>query len=917
LALRLFHLGTQSLWYDEGYSVYLAGKSLGQLTWETANDIQPPLYYYLLHFWLRAFGTSEAGVRSLSLLFGVLSLPLFYLLARRLFDERTGWVAAGLAALSPLHLWYAQETRMYTLLVALTLASSYLLWLALTEARPAARRWLWAGWAVATVLALYTHYFAAFVVVFQVICAILAWWRQAQRTGATRVYEPLAALIIVVLAYTPWLPFLLGRYGSDTSYWAGQLKLDEAVRKVGISFSVGESVVEEVGQWLAVGFALALVVAVVALIWSRRGALPGVNVASRGSGLIFLLLYLTVPIILLLATTYSSPKFSARYAMPASPPFFILLAAGWTRLTRKSIAARAVVLLMVAFVLGAMAYADYSAFFDIRFTKPDFRGAVHWVEAHQAPDEAVILTSGHAFPVFTYYYRGNNWYPIPPDRTLTTQDTLTYAVAQDLNRALTGKRGVWLVLWQDEVVDPNGYLTFLLDQYAQPQPVEGSFYHVRVQHYALPPDVHFPEQAAIDRPLNLNFGNEVTLLGVSPGVTQTLSAYWQASHPLGSDHKVSLRLKDAAGLDWGRSDADRRLAALLYPTNRWRPGETVVSRYLIPAAPGTPPGVYDLEATVYAEGAPQALDVLDARGAPAGKTARLGQITLTRPQPAVPADFGLTGGPLVSWDGWVTLAGDRLNRTEVQAGDQVHLSLFWQVLDAMPADCELRVQWSQSGQERGVQAFAPAGAAYPTSKWQPGDLLRGQYSLDVPLSVEAGAAELRVGLFAAGQAAPFNEWQPLASVKVQPTQRVFVAPPLAYPVNANFEDRLSLLGANLSPAGAVRAGDHVTVSLYWKALARMTTSYTTFVHLLDNENRIRTQEDRIPAAGARPTTGWVGGEIVEDKYELVVSPDAPAAEYAIEVGVYNANDPAFPRLSVLEDGQPKENRVVVAKVEVR
>ncbi len=207
--------------------------------------------------------------------------------------------------------------------------------------------------------------------------------------------------------------------------------------------------------------------------------------------------------------------------------------------------------------------------------------------------------------------------------------------------------------------------------------------------------------------------------------------------------------------------------------------------------------------------------------------------------------------------------------------------------------------------------------AYPTSKWQPGDLLRGQYSLDVPLSVQAGEAELRVGLFAAGQPPPFNEWQPLRTVKIQPTERVFVAPPLAYPVSANFEDRLSLLGANLSPVGAVRPGDHVTVSLYWKALARMTTSYTAFVHLLDGDNRIRAQEDRVPAAGARPTTGWVGGEVIEDRYDLVISPDAPPGDYTLEVGVYDANDPAFPRLSVLENGKAQDNRVIVAHIVVK
>ncbi len=266
LGLRLFHLGTQSLWYDEGYSVYLAGKDLLTLTGETAADIQPPLYYYLLHAWIALFGRGETAVRGLSVLFGLAALPLFYLLGRRLFGARAGLLAAALAALSPLYVWYAQETRMYTLLVWLTLAASYFLWRALhrPQGDDADRRGrVWMGWAVCMTLALYTHYFAAFVLVFHVLFALLVWRarRSSARAGGLGI-----ALLAVLVAYTPWLPYLLNRYGADVSYWSGQLKLDEAARKIAVSFSVGESVVEGTGQWLALGVGIALVVALAGLV---------------------------------------------------------------------------------------------------------------------------------------------------------------------------------------------------------------------------------------------------------------------------------------------------------------------------------------------------------------------------------------------------------------------------------------------------------------------------------------------------------------------------------------------------------------------------------------------------------------------------------------------------------------------------
>ena len=81
-ALCLYRLGYQSLWYDEGVSVFLAQKSLSALTAHTAGDIHPPLYYYLLHLWIRLAGASEFSLAFLSLTFGVLLIALLFLLGR-------------------------------------------------------------------------------------------------------------------------------------------------------------------------------------------------------------------------------------------------------------------------------------------------------------------------------------------------------------------------------------------------------------------------------------------------------------------------------------------------------------------------------------------------------------------------------------------------------------------------------------------------------------------------------------------------------------------------------------------------------------------------------------------------------------------------------------------------------------------
>ena len=125
LALRFYRLDGQSLWGDEGTSVALALRDLAAITQGAALDIHPPLYYYLLHFWMMALGSGEIAVRGLSALLGAATVGLTYLLGRRLFGCPVGLAAALLLAVSPLQVQYSQEARMYMLATLLGLASAY------------------------------------------------------------------------------------------------------------------------------------------------------------------------------------------------------------------------------------------------------------------------------------------------------------------------------------------------------------------------------------------------------------------------------------------------------------------------------------------------------------------------------------------------------------------------------------------------------------------------------------------------------------------------------------------------------------------------------------------------------------------------------------------------------------------------
>ena len=360
-ALRIYRLDGQSLWYDEGVTAQVAAQGLSELTRWTADDIQPPLYYVLVAAWMRLAGRSEWALRFPSALFGALTVPLLYVLGRRLFHRRAALLAALLATLSPLYVYYSQEARMYTLLTFLGALAAYLLLRLLGERGTARRRGLWAAFALTAIAALYTHYFAAFLLAAFALYFLLTILRHAPRpprapspitfrvsrltfyvsrftfhvsrfTFHVLLLEASITFLAIVLAYTPWLPAMLSRFRVDASYWQGTLKLNEALRHVLISFSLGETVLEPLAIRLMWGFAIILALSVLTLIWHGQSRITHHASRITHHPPSFLLLYLFVPLALILLLSYRNPKFNPRYLMLASPAFLLLIAGGLSTL---------------------------------------------------------------------------------------------------------------------------------------------------------------------------------------------------------------------------------------------------------------------------------------------------------------------------------------------------------------------------------------------------------------------------------------------------------------------------------------------------------------------------------------------------------------------------------------------------------
>ncbi len=909
-ALRVFRLEFQSLWYDEAFSVYLARMSLAEITARTAADIQPPLYYYLLHFWTALAGEGEFAVRFMSLCFGVLTLPLIYVTARRLFDPSAAVVSVLLAALAPLYLWYSQEARMYTQITFLLLLSSYALLRAL-DAGAGGRRW-WIVFALANIAAVYTHYFSFVVVAFQVLWIAVTSFRL--QVARSETLKPVTlklgtlAVVSVLVAFLPWLPFVIARFGQDASYWRGALKLDEALRHILISFTTGESVLEDQARWIALGWLGVLVIGMIAMgikakAKSMSRAEPRERKAKVTPPLLFVTLYLLVPLVLLLFLFYRNPKFNARYLMIASPPFFLLLAAGLASLLAfvrsKKLLARAaasgIFLLTFSFCLLTFFYADANAYFDPAFTKASFRDVARYVEEHIAPDEAVVLTSGHLFPAFDYYFRGDvPQIRLPDDPTLNADHILGFDAANVLNQTLAGKRGAWVVLWQDEVVDPNGFLPMLLSSHGKEQKIEGtSFYQVRLRHWVLAPNARFTGEPEPGTPRVANFKDQVKLLGWdSPAPSPadsgaSFNLYWQSLDTWTEDYQIALRVQDAAGNLWGKQD--RRPAGYTYPTTRWKKGENLFGAYTVPLVAGAPAGDYFVELTVYTASNPSGLDVLAPNGAPLGRSVKIGPMpVLPATKPAAFAALNIQN-TISEPIGPFTLLGYQLGRDKASAGESIPLILFWRADNKPERDYTFRVQFGDTTSD----ALALANDKYQTSQWRAGEIVRGQYAIGIPATAKDGATKLRIAL-------SDGKELDLAPFTVEKTDRVFIKPSMSATQNANFNNSLALVGYDLP--SSVRPGDTLKLTLYWQARAKMDKPYMVFVHLLNQDNKVAAQKDAEPVDGARPTTGWVTNEYIADTYELKVNTDTAPGKYQIEIGWYDAKDPSYARLSVMDEG---------------
>jgi mannosyltransferase len=230
-AVRFASLGVQSFHHDEVITVMrVIPGSFGHMLHEVkVSESNPPLYYVLAWGWTHVFGRDEWGIRSLSALVGTLTVPVGYAIGRQLASRRVGLILMALLAFNPMLIWYSQEARSYALLVLFG-ALSFLFFVRALDTR---RGRDLAFWAIASALALGSHYFAFFAV------GIEAVWLAVALRDRWKVVLP--ALVAVGAAGAALLPLIAAQTNPNHIGWIEESSLGGRFFQTGVSFLIGET----------------------------------------------------------------------------------------------------------------------------------------------------------------------------------------------------------------------------------------------------------------------------------------------------------------------------------------------------------------------------------------------------------------------------------------------------------------------------------------------------------------------------------------------------------------------------------------------------------------------------------------------------------------------------------------------------
>jgi hypothetical protein len=373
-------------WIDEGLSAGIASHSLTDIPGVLREDGSPPLYYMLLNVWDHFIGgDGESRQHALSLLFALLFVPAAFWAGDRLFDRRTGWACAALGAVNPFLTYYAQETRMYSLVTLLGLLSISTFALVFAERKRGAIPFF----AVVTALLLYSHNWGIFFAAGTFVAFLFFVFKAHGTERKALAIDGLWGYGGVFLLYLPWLPTLAYQASHTGAPWSKAPKFEDILNSL-----------QTLGGGSTIAFAAAAVAgAGVTTLWKTKRQIP-----QRDALLAILIAGLSA-LALAWISSQISPAWASRYFAIFVGPVVLFLGVGLVRFGKLGI----IVLALVLFISADSRERDLrgkgDSFRVVTTLKQDYTGATRTgPKALVRNGDIVINLHPEHTPVIRYYF---------------------------------------------------------------------------------------------------------------------------------------------------------------------------------------------------------------------------------------------------------------------------------------------------------------------------------------------------------------------------------------------------------------------------------------------------------------------------------------------------------------------------------
>jgi len=537
--LRVLLLAQKGMWLDETFSVWLANHSVADmLHWIARIDQHPPLYYLLLHYWIALEGDTPYYVRLLSALLGAGTIPIVYLIGKRMSGAVVGLTAAILLAFSPFNIYFAQETRMYTCLTFTAAAAIYALVRLLTDSRSTRpigsqfrdylrawrtlgpvepgigesfsykdearsqtgwrawifrHRWLpiqaietdlaWVAFIVFSAATLLSHNTAMlFPLATNLFVLGLMLFQRVNKSGAQPAFQApsfwnwVKAQIGIFLLWSPWLVVFVKQVRAVyQEFWLPKPGWDTVVQVLE-SFLNG-SMPGQGSQGMMMWIVYALVL-----------CLGLAHFRKRISQFTFLATLFAVPFLGELIVSIQRPIFLDRTLIWTTIPLLLVLAAGIAQLRFRFLVIAVVGIFVTTYLFSA---SDYFRFVQ----KEDWSTAAGYVANFAQKDDLVLFNSSFVQIPFDYYFKTwEDLYSIQVEKhglpvDVFDGDIVEPKMAADdipgLLSLIRGRERVWLVYSHNWYTDPTGLVPQTL---ASKMTLirERGFYGGRVQLYGTP-----------------------------------------------------------------------------------------------------------------------------------------------------------------------------------------------------------------------------------------------------------------------------------------------------------------------------------------------------------------------------------------------------------------------------------------------